>query len=366
VNVPFLDLAAANRELRSELDAAIAGVADRSQFVLGPELEAFETAFARYTDTTHCIGVGNGMDALELAIRALGLPEGGEVIVPANTFIATWIAVTRSGGRVVPVEPMESTYNIDPARVAAAITRKTRGIIAVHLYGQPADVAALREIADGRGIWLLEDAAQSHGAHAHGRRTGGWGDAAAWSFYPAKNLGAWGDAGAVTTNSDRVATAVRLGRNYGSPNKYEHVVRGVNSRLDDIQAAVLRVKLAHLDEWNERRRRVAARYLEGLGKTGLVLPSVAPPVDPVWHLFVVRSPERDALQARLSSAGIGTLVHYPVPPHLQPAYADMSFAAGSFPITEAIHREALSLPMGPHMSDGEVDFVIETIRQSLP
>ena len=285
------------------------------------------------------------------------------MIVPANTFIATWLAIDRAGGTVIPVEPIEATYNLDPERVRHAVSPKTRGIIAVHLYGQPADMAALRGIADEHGIWLLEDAAQAHGARWNGRRVGSLGHAAAWSFYPAKNLGALGDAGAVTTDSDDVADSVRELRNYGSSAKYRHDRRGVNSRLDEIQAAVLRVKLPKLDAWNERRATVARAYLDGLGSADVQLPAVASNASPSWHLFVIRSRERDELQRRLAAAGVGTQVHYPVPPHLQGAYDDLGMPEGTFPITETIHREVLSLPMGPHLMPEQVAYVVETVRQ---
>lgn len=364
MTVPFLDLGAAHAELRTEIDAAIRGVLDGGQFILGSEVEAFEAEFSAYVGTTHCVGVGNGLDALELAIRALGLAEGDEVIVPANTFIATWLAVTRAGGTVVPVEPLEATYNLDPGAVAAALTSRTRGVIAVHLYGQPANMSALRALADRHGIWLLEDAAQAHGARWENGRAGSLGDAAAWSFYPAKNLGALGDAGAVTTSRADVGEAVRVLRNYGSSHKYVHERAGVNSRLDELQAAVLRVKLRVLDKWNERRSAVAAAYLARLKEIGLRLPEVEAHAEPVWHLFVVRSDRRDELQSRLARDGIGTQVHYPTPPQLQAAYAWMGLGKGSFPITEAIHREVLSLPMGPHLAKEQVDSVIEAVTRA--
>ena len=363
MRVPFLDLAATHADLRHELDAAITRVIDRGQFILGDEVAAFEVEFARFVGTKHCIGVGNGLDALELTIRALGVGEGGEVIVPANTFIATWLAVDRAGGTVIPVEPIEATYNVDPERVREAISPRTRGIVAVHLYGQPADMTTLHDIADEHGIWLLEDAAQAHGARWAGRRAGSLGDAAAWSFYPAKNLGALGDAGAVTTDSDVVADFVRKLRNYGSAAKYHHDRLGVNSRLDEIQAAVLRVKLPKLEIWNERRAAVARAYVEGLGDTDVRLPVVAPEASPSWHLFVIRNHERDELRRRLAAAGVGTQVHYPVPPHLQAAYGERGLAQGAFPITEAIHREVVSLPMGPELTPDQVAHVIEAVRQ---
>jgi dTDP-4-amino-4,6-dideoxygalactose transaminase len=296
-----------------------------------------------------------------LALRALDVGPADEVIVPSNTYIATWLAVTRVGARVVPVEPDPRTFNLDPARVGDAITPRTRAIVAVHLYGQPADMTALREIASRRGVRLIEDAAQAHGATDHGRSVGGLGDVASWSFYPAKNLGALGDGGAVTTNDPDVADRVRALRNYGSREKYVNDVRGVNSRLDELQAAVLRAKLPLLAEWNERRRRVAATYLETLAGTGLTLPWVAPDMSPVWHLFVVRSPARDRLQRHLADRDVATLIHYPIPPHRQAAYADLQMAEGSFPISEQIHCDCLSLPIGPHLTESQVAEVVDAV-----
>jgi len=359
--VPFLDLRAATAEIRVELDKALGRVLASGRYVLGPEVEAFEREFSAFVGTDHCVGVGNGLDAIELALRALGVGTGDEVIVPSNTYIATWLAVTRLGALVVPVEPNLETYNIDPGRVEAAITPRTRAIVAVHLYGQPADMDPLRTIASARGVGLVEDAAQAHGAGYRGRRVGGLGDAAAWSFYPTKNLGALGDGGAVTTNDPDVADRVRVLRNYGSRTKYVNEIRGVNSRLDELQAAVLRVKLRLLDGWNQRRRRVAALYLDGLGSTALRLPETAPGADPVWHLFVVRSEARDRLREHLTKNDVQTLIHYPIPPHRQAAYADLGYPVGAFPIAERIHRECLSLPIGPHLTDGQVRDVIDAV-----
>jgi dTDP-4-amino-4,6-dideoxygalactose transaminase len=364
--VPFLDLGAATAEIRVELDRALGRVLASGRYVLGPEVEAFEREFSAFVGTNHCVGVGNGLDAIELALRALGVGTGDEVIVPSNTYIATWLAVTRLGALVVPVEPKLETYNLDPGRVEAAITSRTKAIVAVHLYGQPAEMDPLRTIASARGVWLVEDAAQAHGAGYRGRRIGGLGDAAAWSFYPTKNLGALGDGGAVTTNDPDVADRVRVLRNYGSRTKYVNETRGVNSRLDELQAAVLRAKLPLLHGWNQRRLRVAARYLDGLRGTALSLPSTAPGVDPVWHLFVVRSEARDRLQAHLMKNDIQTLIHYPIPPHRQGAYADLRYPVGAFPIAERIHRECLSLPIGPHLTDGQVGEVIDAVRSFDP
>jgi len=348
--VLFLDFQEAHLEIRQELDAAYDRVLNSGWFILGKEVKAFEREFAAYCEAEHCVGVGSGLDALHLILRAYGIGPGDEVIVPANTYIATWLAVSHSGARPVPVEPNARTYNLDPALIEAAITPRTRAILPVHLYGQPADMDSINAIAARHGLKVIEDAAQAHGARYKGRRVGGLGDAAGFSFYPGKNLGALGDGGAVVTNDAEIAENVRILRNYGSRVKYHNEVKGFNSRLDELQATLLRVKLPVLDEWNTRRRAVAARYLDELAGSILTLPFVPDWAEPVWHLFVVRHPQRDELQQRLQQAGSGPMIHYPVPPHLQPAYAELGFGQGSFPITEAIHCEVLSLPMGPHLS----------------
>lgn len=365
MQVPFLDLKYTYMALKEELDAAYHRVMESGWYILGEEVEAFEQEFADFVGARHCVGVGNGLEALHLILRAYGIGPGDEVIVPANTYIATWLAVTYAGATPVPVEPVERTYNLDPALIEAAITPRTRAIIAVHLYGQTADMDPINEIARRHGLKVIEDAAQAHGARYKGRRAGSLGDAAGWSFYPGKNLGAFGDAGAVTTDDDDLARRVRSLRNYGSQVKYYNEFKGFNSRLDPLQAAFLRVKLPHLDAWNQRRAVIAARYLEAFANLPLILPYVPPWAEPVWHLFVVRHPERDRLQRYLAKQGIGTLIHYPVPPHLQNAYADMGFHEGAFPITEAIHREVLSLPMGPHLSEGEQGYVINCVHSFL-
>lgn len=362
MRVPFLDLKAAYLELQGELDAAYQRVMSSGWYILGEEVEAFESEFAAYVGARHCVGVGNGLEALHLILRAYDIGSGDEVIVPANTYIATWLAVSYAGALPVPVEPDERTYNIDPTRIEAAITSRTRAIIAVHLYGQTADMDPINEIARRHGLKVIEDAAQAHGARYKGRRAGALGDAAGWSFYPGKNLGAFGDAGAVTTNDADLADRVRMLRNYGSEVKYYNKLKGFNSRLDPLQAAFLRVKLAHLDAWNERRKRCAQVYLEALHGLPLRLPFVPDDMDPIWHLFVVRTPQRDALQSHLSAQDVGTLIHYPVPPHLQQAYCELGLGKGALPITEAIHREVLSLPIGPHLSQDAQDMTIESIR----
>jgi dTDP-4-amino-4,6-dideoxygalactose transaminase len=363
MNIPFLDVGATYHELREEIDQAVGRVLAGGWYILGSEVEAFEREFADYLGVKHCIGVGNGLDALHLALKARGLGSGDEVLVPSNTYIATWLAVSYCGATPVPVEPDEATYNLDPARLEAAITPRTKAIVPVHLYGQSADMAPILEVAERYGLWVLEDAAQAHGATYRGQHTGGLGHAAGWSFYPGKNLGAFGDAGAITTNDDQLAEQIRMLRNYGSKVKYYNEVAGFNSRLDEIQAAVLRVKLKYLDEWNRRRQEIAAFYLQNLAGTGLTMPTVPATNAHVWHLFVVRSPRRDALQKHLQDAGIGTVIHYPVPPHLQKAYQELDLPEGRFPISEALHREVLSLPMGPHLTEAQAAAVVKAVRQ---
>lgn len=349
MKVPFLDLQAATAELREEIDAVVSRVLSSGMYILGEETEAFEAEFAAYVGAAHAVGVANGLDALHLALRALGVGPGDEVIVPSNTYIATWLAVSYAGAVPVPVEPDARTYNLDPSRIEAVITPRTRVILPVHLYGQPCDLDPILAVARAHGLRVLEDCAQAHGARYRGTRVGAHGDLCAWSFYPGKNLGALGDAGAVTTNDPDFADRVRVLRNYGSRVKYVNEVQGYNSRLDPLQAAILRVKLRHLDAWNARRRELAAWYLEHLaGVPDLTLPHVPEWAEPCWHLFVIRHPRRDELQAKLAEAGIGTLIHYPIPPHRQEAYRDLGFGPGAFPIAETLAREVLSLPIGPH------------------
>ncbi|MDM7987647.1 MAG: DegT/DnrJ/EryC1/StrS family aminotransferase [Smithella sp.] len=362
MNIPFLDLKSSYLELKDELDAAYHRVMESGWYILGQEVEAFEKQCAQYCGVKHCIGVGNGLEALHLIIRAMGIGPSDEVIVPANTYIATWLAVTYAGATPVPVEPDERTYNIDPNRAEEAITPRTRAILPVHLYGQPANMDAILEIAKRNNLKVIEDAAQAHGAKYKGKRTGGLGNAAGFSFYPGKNLGAFGDGGAVTTNDDGLAEQVRILRNYGSHTKYYNECKGFNSRLDELQAAFLRVKLKKLDEWNSRRQQIADVYLKELkGVEQIVLPYVPQWAEPVWHLFVIRSSKRDALQKHLEQNGIRTMIHYPVPPHKQQAYQEMNHL--NLPITERIHQEVLSLPMGPAMKEEDVLFVISCIKK---
>ncbi|PKN89341.1 MAG: erythromycin biosynthesis sensory transduction protein eryC1 [Deltaproteobacteria bacterium HGW-Deltaproteobacteria-1] len=354
--IPFLDLKQPYLELKEELDQAYQRVMDSGWYIYGEELRAFEAEFADYCNVKYCIGVGNGLDALHLILRAMDIGEGDEVIVPSNTFIATWLAVSYAGAIPVPIEPNEKTYNIDPNRIEAAITEKTKAIMPVHLYGQPADMDPILEIASRYRLKVIEDAAQAHGARYKGKKTGGLSDAAGFSFYPGKNLGAFGDGGAVTTNDPVIAKKVRLLSNYGSLIKYTHDVKGFNSRLDELQAAFLRVKLRHLDQWNARRRKIADHYLQKFTcLTFLILPEVPSWSEPVWHLFVVRTPERERLQKYLASCGIQTLIHYPVPPHRQCAYRD--FSNVSLPVSEKIHKEVLSLPISPVMDENDVEYI---------
>lgn len=356
--VPHLDVGAGYRELRGEIDAAVARVLASGRYILGEEVEAFEAEWAAACATSHAIGVNSGLDALTLALRALGVGRGHEVVVPAHTFIATWLAVSAVGATPVAADVDGRTGNLDPAAAARSIGPRTGAVVAVHLYGRPADVAALRAL----GPPLIEDAAQAHLASAAGRPAGGLGRAGAFSFYPGKNLGAFGDAGAVTTDDDVLADEIRLLRNYGSRAKYAHDVPGVNSRLDPIQAAILRVKLRHLAAWNRRRAQIAARYRDGLtGLPGLTLPAPDGPDSPAWHLFVVRHARRDALAAALAADGIETLVHYPVAPHRSGAYR--AAATGAMPEAEAWCRECLSLPIGPHLRDADVEAVVAAVRR---
>jgi dTDP-4-amino-4,6-dideoxygalactose transaminase len=360
--IPFLDLRAAYRELKDEIDAAIVKSLESGWYIGGTEVEAFEANYATYVGANHCIGVGNGLDALHLALKAMDIGPGDEVIVPSNTYIATWLAVSYTGATPVPIEPDEHTYNLDPSKIESAISSKTKAIIPVHLYGQPADLDPILDIARRHKLLVLEDAAQAHGARYKGKRVGAHGDAVAWSFYPGKNLGAMGDAGAITTNNSEIAEKVKMLRNYGSKVKYVNDITGYNSRLDPLQAAALSVKLKHLDEWNERRRKIAVFCLKELAGTGLTLPTVSDWAEPVWHLFVVRTPRRDKFQKHLESNGIGTLIHYPIPPHLQKAYNSLGMSEGSFPLSEAIHREVVSLPIGPHLGMEQAERVVNIVR----
>ncbi|WP_339641374.1 DegT/DnrJ/EryC1/StrS family aminotransferase [uncultured Porticoccus sp.] len=362
MQVPFLDLNKQNQQIRKELDAAYKRVMDSGWFVTGSELEAFEQEFATFSNVKFCIGVGNGLDALQLLLRAYEVGPNDEVIVPSNTFIATWLAVSQTGAKPVPVEPETTTHNIDPSLIESAITSRTRAIMPVHLYGQPADMDPINKIAEKYGLIIIEDAAQAQGAMYKGQPAGSLGHAAGTSFYPGKNLGAYGDGGAVLTNDVVVAEKVRKLRNYGSKIKYQHDITGFNCRLDEIQAAFLRVKLAVLGQWNNRRREVANLYSELLGDIeGITLPWLKEGCDSVWHLYVIRTKQRDALKEHLASLGIDTVIHYPIPPHLQGCYCEQY--SENLPIAEQLAKEVLSLPMSPVLSDKEAGYVASSIRK---
>ncbi len=360
MKIPFNDFASPYQELQGELDEAYQRFMRSAWYILGKEVEAFEREYAEYCGTAHCVGLGNCLDALHLILRAYEIGPGDEVIVPSNTYIATWLATSYAGATPVPVEPDDRTFNLDPERIESAITPRTRAIMPVHLYGQTADMDPIMEIARKHRLKVIEDAAQAQGGLYKGRKAGGLGDAAGHSFYPTKNLGAFGDAGAVTTNDPELAERVRTLRNYGSKKRYYNEVKGVNSRLDELQAAFLRVKLRHLDKWNGRRTEVARTYLPELAKLpGLTVPFVPDWATPVWHLFVVRHAKRDLFQQKLTELGIGTLIHYPVPPHLSGAYAEMRPTLGSQPIAEKTAQEVLSLPIGPHLKQEQTREVLQ-------
>lgn len=362
--IPFLELGSAYRELKSEIDDAVSRVLSSGSYILGKEVADFEEQFAAYCEAEACIGVGNGLDALHLALLAVGVGPGDEVIVPSHTFIATWLAVAQCGAKPVPVEPDSRTFNIDPERIEQALTDRTRAIVPVHLYGQPADLDPILSVARKHGLKVVEDAAQAQGASYKGRRIGGHGDAVSWSFYPVKNLGAIGDAGAVTTNDPEIARRLRLLRNYGSEVRYYNDEIGYNSRLDPIQAAILGVKLRHLDAWNARRQVLADMYLDSL-RDCIELPTTIPFTSSVWHLFVVQHPKRDELQRRLAEAGVGTIIHYPVACHQQKAFADRGFRASDLPIAQQLAETVLSLPMGPHLSTADCAAVIERVKSTV-
>lgn len=359
--VPFLDLRATRRELGEDLERTVARVLESGWYLLGPELEEFERAFASYCGTRHCVGVGSGISAIELALRAGGVGPGDEVLVPAYTWIATWLAVTRTGARPVGVDVKESTYNIDPHLIEAAITDRTAAIVPVHLRGEPADMDAIGALAAAADLLVVEDAAQAHGASYRRRRAGGLGHAAAFSFYPTKNLGGIADGGAVTTDDDELAEQVRLLRNYGMKDRYEIEVEGVNSRLSEVQAAVLRLALPHLDDWNQTRASLAQIYLDAFRGHDLIsLPQTPDWADPVWHLFVIGHPDREACASALAERGIGTLVHYPLLPHRAPPYRN-HWPAGSFPVAERLSAAALSLPLYPQLDPAACERVAEAV-----
>lgn len=361
--IPFLDLKAINNQSRKSLHEALDRVLDSGQLILGDECAAFEREFAKYCEVDYCVGVANGLEALQLVLLAWNIGPGDEVIVPANTFIATWLAVTNVGAVPVPVEPDINTYNINSDLISKAITPRTKAIIPVHLYGQPARMEPILELANNTGIKVLEDAAQAHGARYKGKRTGSLGDAAAFSFYPGKNLGALGDGGAITTNDTDLASKLRMLRNYGSRKKYENEELGLNSRLDELQAAFLRIKLNLLDEYNSERKKIADEYFSLLETDNeIILPYINEDCESAWHLFVIRSKKRQSLQVKLDSEGISNLIHYPIAPYNQLAYSYMNINKSDFPITEQLQSEILSLPIGPIMPENTVQEVFKQLR----
>lgn len=360
MKVPANTLSPQFELFREEYLEAAGRVLRSGWYVLGEEVEAFEEEFARFTGCRHCVGLASGLDALVLSVRALDIGPGDEVIVPSNTYIASVLGITERGATPVFVEPDEF-YNLDPLRIEPAITKRTRAIMPVHLYGQPCDMPSIRTVAEKYKLFVIEDCAQSHGASVSGRMTGSWGTIGCFSFFPTKNLGAFGDAGAVVTDSDEIAQRIRLLRNYGSIQKYVHEIEGVNSRLDELQAALLRVKLRHLPQLRQGRQRVADRYRSAITHPSIGLPRVRDDVEPVWHQFVVASDKRDALQRHLKDAGIGTLIHYPIPPHLSRAYSRLGFGKGDFPIAERCADTVLSLPIYDGISPAEIDYVCAAI-----
>lgn len=364
MHVPILELKPTYLELKDELDAAYHRVMDSGWYLMGREVEAFEEEYAAYVGTKHCVAVGNGLDAIRLALEAYGIGPGDEVIVPAHTFIATWLAVSQAGATPVGVDVRSDTANLDPTLLAGALTSRTKAIIPVHLYGQPADMDPINDFAKAYNLIVIEDAAQAHGARYKGRACGTLGHAAAFSFYPGKNLGAFSDGGAITTNDDEVARKARMLRNYGSEKRYYHDVPGINSRLDELQAAFLRIKLRKLDEWNARRSAIAEQYLSQLSAFNFqLLPFVPEWASPVWHLFVIRHPQRDALQKHLADQGIQTIIHYPIPPLLSGAYskAESGKLKVQMEIAAQLANEVLSLPIGPHTPSGHVDEVCRAL-----
>jgi dTDP-4-amino-4,6-dideoxygalactose transaminase len=364
--IPFIDLGAAQEELGGELEAAVSRVLDSGWYLLGPELEEFEREFAAYCGTRHCVGVGSGLAAIELALRAAGIGPGDEVIVPAYTWVATWLAVSAVGAEPVGVDVEEGTYNIDPALIEAAVGERTAAILPVHLRGEPADMEAIAAIAERRDLLVIEDAAQAHGARHAGCRAGSLGDAAAFSFYPAKNLGALGDGGAVTTDDDELAAKVRLLRNYGMRNRYEIEAAGVNSRLAELQAAALRVKLPRLDGWNAARAAHAEAYRAALSESEEIgVPRTPAWADPVWHLFVVTHPDRDACREALERQGIDCLVHYPVLPHRSAAFPEGTWRGGEFPVADRLAESSLSLPLYPQMAAEDRERVSAAVLATL-
>ncbi|MBA87546.1 MAG: erythromycin biosynthesis sensory transduction protein eryC1 [Euryarchaeota archaeon] len=365
MNIQFLDVKSTYTELQQEIDQAVLNVLKTGKFILGDEVEFFEKEWAKYCNADFSIGVGNGLDALHLSLKALGVGSGDEVIVPSNTYIATWLAVSHCGAKPIPVEPDEKTYNMNPLLIEKLITKKTKVILPVHLYGQPADMDPILKIAKKHNLYVVEDAAQCHGASYKQKKIGTHGDVVCWSFFPGKNLGAFGDAGAITTNNQEISNKLKVLRNYGSEKKYYNSYIGFNSRMDPIQAAVLRIKLKVLDEWTFRRKKIASYYLKQLRDFGLKLPCVPSWADHVWHLFVIRLNNRDKFQKILLSKGINTIIHYPVPPHKQKAFFEKGYDQLNLPIVEKMSKEIISLPIGPHLNEDELNFIVTSIKESL-
>lgn len=362
-NIPFLSLDSQNDLIKAEIKAAFERVFDKKWYVLGQEVQHFENAYANFSNTNHCIGVANGLDALQIALKALGIGPGDEVLAPTNTFIATWLAISHCGATIVPVEPKIDTYNLDFNKIETLITDRTKAIIPVHLYGQICEMDQIMEIAKRYGLYIIEDNAQAQGATYHGKISGSFGDLNCTSFYPTKNLGAFGDAGAITTNDNALANKTRLLRNYGSSEKYVNEQIGYNSRLDEMQAAFLSIKLKYISKWTIERQQIAAQYNSGLAQINqLVLPKLAAGANHVYHLYVIRTMKRDELQQYLYAKGIGTGIHYPIPPHLQKAYAHLNYKKGDFPIVEELSETSLSLPLYPGMLAEDIEYVIKTIH----
>lgn len=361
MSIPFLDLHASYKELEVEIDSAVKRVLNSGFYVLGPEVEKFESEYAQFCDANYCVGVGNGLDAIYISLKALGVGVGDEVLVPTNTYIATWLAVSQCGAKPVPVEPSIDSYNIDPSLITKAVTNKTKAIIAVHLYGRPAPLDEILGIAKQFDLKVIEDAAQAHGAVYKDKKIGGHSDMVTWSYYPGKNLGAFGDGGAITTNNEGLAKKAAVMRNYGSERKYVNDVKGLNSRLDPLQAAILRVKLSKLDEWNARRTEIAKTYDDAFGSAGFYIPKQGSGCRSSWHLYVLRHSKRNDIVKALDGLGVSALIHYPIPPHLQKAYSSLGYVRGDYPIAEKLSDEVFSLPIGPHLSAENMHRVIESV-----
>ena len=357
MNIPFVDLKTEYNRIKSEIDEKFKKVMESGWFILGNEVSSFESEFANYCGVKYCVGTGNGLEALFLVLKAWNVGPNDEVIVPSNTYIATWLAISQTGATPIPVEPDERTYNLDPEKIETAITKKTKAILPVHLYGQPADMEKICKISKKHGLKILEDAAQGHGASYRDKKVGSLGDAAGFSFYPSKNLGAYGDGGAVTTNDQELADKIVSLRNYGSHKKSVNEIIGYNSRLDELQAAFLRIKLHHLDDWNQQREKIASWYQKKLPESfpDVTLPFVPEWATPCWHLFEIRSKDRDGLKKILEAKGASTLIHYPIPPHKQNAYKHLNYKTGDFPLAEKLADEVLSLPIGIHLDEEILD-----------